>query len=286
MARKRRDTNFTATLASGRKAEAHKDGDYITLFVDGTPQSSINLSDPSELSFGYVRHMGHVLDLAFPPSQPLTALHLGAGALTIPRFLEHTRPGSRQQVIELEQDLVDFVREIAPLPSHASIRIRYGDARAQLLKLPRGLHGSVDALIVDVFSGAQTPAHVTSLEFFQEIKSFLAPEAILLVNISDGYDLSFARGEVATIREAIGPTQLIADPAVFKGRRFGNIVAVASLEHREFPGLARLAASGFPPATVHSGSQTHSWLRGAAPVRDAEASASPAPGGSVFGVRS
>lgn len=286
MARKRQNTEFTATLASGRQATADFDGPYVTLLVDGTPQSEVNLEDPADLSFGYVRHMGHVLSLAFPERQALTALHLGAGALTIPRFLEHTRPGSRQQVIELERDLVEFVREVAPLPAHASIRIRYGDAREQLGRLPRGLLGKVDALVVDVFAGAQTPAHVTSLEFFAEIETFLAPDGVLLVNISDGHDLAFARGEVATIREAIGPTQLISDPAIFKGRRFGNIVAVATREQREFPGLARLAASGFPPATVHSDAQTFQWLRGTSPVRDADATPSPAPASSIFTRRS
>lgn len=285
MARKRHDSDLTATLASGRQATAQKDGPRLTLFVDGTPQSEVNLEDPGELSFGYVRHMGHVLDLAYPAGKALTALHLGAGALTIPRYLEHTRPGSRQQVIELERDLVEFVRTVAPLPPHASIRIRYGDAREQLGKLPRGLVGKVDALVVDVFAGAQTPAHVTSFEFFSEIETFLAPDGILLVNISDGHDLRFARGEVATIREAIGPTQLISDPAVFKGRRFGNVVAVASRGAREFPGLSRLAATGFPPATVHSDAQTHAWLRGASAVRDADAKPSPAPASSIFGTR-
>lgn len=285
MARKRTDSDFTATLASGRQATAEKDGPMLILHVDGTPQSEINLEDPSDLSFGYIRHMGHVLDLAFPPRKALTALHLGAGALTIPRFLEHSRPGSRQQVIELERDLIDFVRKVAPLPTHASIRIRYGDAREQLGRLPRGLLGKVDALVVDVFAGSQTPAHVTSLEFFAEIETFLAPDGILLVNISDGHDLAFARGEVATIREAVGPTQLISDPAVFKGRRFGNIVAVASRAPLELPGLARLAATGFPPASVHSDTQTVQWLRGARPVRDADAKPSPAPASSLFGKR-
>lgn len=286
MARKRQDTAFTATLASGRQASLERDGARLLLRVDGTPQSEINLEDPGELSFGYVRHMGHVLDLAFRPRAALTVLHLGAGALTLPRYLEHTRPGSRQQVIELEQDLVAFVRAVAPLPLHAPIRIRYGDAREQLARLPRGLIAQVDAVIVDVFAGAQTPAHVTSLEFFAEIAPLLAPHGILLVNISDGHDLAFARGEVATIREAIGPTQLVSDPAVFKGRRFGNIVAVASREEREYRGLARLAASGFPPATVHRDAQTIGWLRGASPVRDAQATPSPAPASALFGNRS
>lgn len=273
---------LTRTLASGRQAQFVLDGDTVQLVVDGTPQSQVDLADPTSLGFGYIRHMGHVFDLAFEERRAITALHLGAGALSIPRYVEATRPGSRQQVIELERDLVDFVREVAPLPSGASIRVRYGDAREQLGKLPRGLHGSVDAIVVDIFAGASTPAHVTSVEFFEEIATLLAPDGIVLVNVADGHELRFARGEIASIREAIGPTMLVSDPAVLKGRRFGNIVAIAARRELELPMLARLAASGFPPATVHSTGQTREWLRSAAVVHDAEAIDSPVPGRGIF----
>ena len=91
------------------------------------------------------------------PDGPTTALHLGGGALTLPRYVEAMRPGSRQQVIELEQDLIDLVRAELPFPRGASIRVRYGDARAVMEKLPAGLRGTVDLLVVDVFGGSRDP---------------------------------------------------------------------------------------------------------------------------------
>ncbi|NLT26719.1 MAG: fused MFS/spermidine synthase [Microbacteriaceae bacterium] len=277
----RRSTPFPdpepVRLASGRLARFVRDGDRRQLIVDGTPQSEVNLLDPTELEFSYVRHMGHVLDLAFAPRRPLTAVHLGAGAMTIPRYVEATRPGSRQQVIELERDLIDFVREHAPLPAGASIRMRYGDAREQLGRLPGGLVGRVDALVVDVFAGPQTPAHVTTVEFFGEAGRLLAAEGVLLANVADGHELRYARRQIAALREAIGPVVLVADPSVLKGRRFGNIVAAASAAPLELPGLARLAASGFPPAVVVDDAAAVRWLRGAAPRRDDDAESSPLP---------
>ncbi len=255
------------------------------LVVDGTPQSHLNLDDPSELRFGYIRHMGHVLDQAFDARKPITVLHLGAGALTLPRYVEHTRPGSRQQVLELERELVELVRSVAPLPAHASIRIRYGDAREQLDRLPGGLVGKADAVVVDLFDGPQTPAHVTSLEFFESVARYVAPDGIVLANVADGHDLGFARSEIATMREVFGSVLLVSDPAVFKGRRFGNIVAVASREPLELAGLARLAASGFPPAVVQHDRQAVEWLRGARPITDAAAKPSPKPGRGTFSVK-
>ena len=87
-------------------------------------------------------------------------MHLGAGGLTIPRFIAATRPGSRQQVVEIEQPLVDLVREHLPLPSGAAIRVRIGDARAGLKRMPPAIRGNVDLIVSYVYSGAQTPAHL------------------------------------------------------------------------------------------------------------------------------
>ena len=199
-----------------------------TLTVDGTPQSHVDLEDPTHLFFEYVQRMGHVIDQVGLPGQPLTAVHLGAGALTLPRYIEATRPGSRQQVIELESDLVDLVRAELPWSPRANIRIRHGDARDVLGRLPAGLRGSVDVVVVDVFSGARTPAHVTSIEFYRLAAALLAPDGVLLANIADGPGLAFARGQAATLREAVGEVAALAETQVLKGRRFGNVVLVAS----------------------------------------------------------
>src|SRR5688500_11299940 len=90
------------------------------LDVAGTTQSHVDLDDPTHLHFEYVARMGAVIDQLRMPRQPLTAIHLGAGALTTPRYVEATRPGSRQQVIELEPGLWDLVRENLPLPRGAA----------------------------------------------------------------------------------------------------------------------------------------------------------------------
>src|SRR5690606_15721563 len=114
----------------------------FTLVVDGTPQSHVNLDDPSQLFFEYIQRMDHVIDQLKSPGEPITAVHLGGGALTLPRYVEATRPGSRQQVIELERDLIDLVRTELPWSKNASIRVRYGDGREMLGRLPEGLRGS------------------------------------------------------------------------------------------------------------------------------------------------
>ena len=248
--------------------------------VDGTPQSHVDPSDPTHLHFEYVARMGAVIDQL--PDGPLTAVHLGAGGLTIPRYVEATRPGSRQQVVEIEQALVDLVREHLPLPRGASLRIRIGDAREGLGRMPASLHGGVDLLVSDVYSGAQTPAHLTSVEFYREAAALLAPRGVLLVNVADGAGLAFARRQVATIREALPDVAVLAEVQVLKGRRFGNLVIAASADGLPVEWLPRLMAAGPHPAKVAHGDEIERFVAGAAPVHDADATASPKPSLKLF----
>jgi spermidine synthase len=255
------------------------------LVVDGTPQSHVNLDDPTQLFFEYIQRMGHVIDLIGMPGQPITAVHLGAGALTLPRYIAATRPGSRQQVVELESDLVDLVRAELPLPRGAQIRVRHGDARAVLSKFPPGLRGAVDLLVIDIFSGARTPAHVTSLEFYSEAAALLAPDGILLVNIADGPPLTFARSQVATLGAAVEHVAALAEAQVLKGRRFGNVVLVGSNAPLPLDWLPRLMASGPHPAKSVSGRELREFTASAPIVTDATAVPSPPPARSVFQVK-
>jgi len=252
------------------------------LDVDGTPQSHVDLDDPTHLHFEYIARMGAVIDRLRMPGQPLTAVHLGAGALTIPRYIEATRPGSRQQVVELEQPLIDLVREHLPLPRNASMRVRIGDARAVTAKLPAGLTGAVDLLVSDVYAGAQTPAHLTTVEFYRDAARLLAPDGVLLVNVSDGAGLAFARRQVATVREVLAHVVVLAEVQVLKGRRFGNLVVVASASPLPVEWLPRLMAAGPHPAKVAQGAEIDEFIRGARPATDGDATASPKPLASLF----
>lgn len=252
------------------------------LEVDGTPQSHVDLDDPTHLHFEYIGRMAAVVDRLRLPGQPLTAVHLGAGGLTLPRYIEATRPGSRQQVVELEQPLVDLVREWLPWRRDASLRIRIGDARAVVEKLPAGLRGSVDLVVSDVYAGARTPAHLTSSEFYRAASALLAPEGVLLVNAADGPGLAYARSQVATVRSQLEHVAVLADVQVLKGRRFGNLVIAASAAPLPTEWLPRLMAAGPHPAKIVTGHELEDFDRGARVVVDADAVASPAPSSRLF----
>ena len=55
----------------------------FALVVDGTPQSHVNVDDPTELFFEYVQRIGHVIDQLGTSASPITAVHLGADRVLV-----------------------------------------------------------------------------------------------------------------------------------------------------------------------------------------------------------
>jgi spermidine synthase len=259
-------------------ADADRDGSW-ELQLDGVPQSHVDLLDPTHLEFEYVRRMGHVLDLAADPGQALDVVHLGGGALTLARYVAVTRPGSRQRVVELDEALTDLVRRELPLPRTARVRVRAADAREGLAALH---DASADVVLVDVFAGARTPAHLTTVEFATDIARVLRPGGFTAWNVSDGPPLRFVRAEAATLRAVFPHVALLAEPGTLRGRRFGNTVAVASSVELPIPGLTRRCAGDPMPSRVVSDAELDRFVGQAAPVTDADAQPSPEPPAGIF----
>lgn len=250
-----------------------------TLLIDGAPQSHVDLDDPAHLSFEYQRRLGHIADLVAPPNRPVQAVHLGGGAFTLARYVAATRPRSTQQIVELDEPLVRLVRRELPLDSGARIRVRSTDARAGLGKVQDGW---ADLIIADVFSGARTPAHLTSTEFLAEVRRVLRPGGFYAANLADGPPLAHLRGQVATAAAVFPELALAADPTVLRGRRFGNAVLLASDRELPVAELTRRVATDPHPGRVEHGRALADFTGGAAAVTDASANPSPVPPASVF----
>jgi spermidine synthase len=245
-----------------------------TLLVDGAPQSHVDLDDPRRLEFEYMRLLGDVADLAAPAGAPLRVAHLGAGGLTLARYVAATRPGSSQLAVEADAALAELVQRCLPLDQRGRrsagghggrIRVRIGDARAVIENLPAG---SFDLVVADVFADARTPAHVTSAEFTAAVAQTLAAAGVYAVNLTDGPPLAHARRRIATIRSILPHACVLAHPAVLRGRRFGNLVVAAARQDLPAAELARRAAAGPAQARLLQGAELERFLADAGVIGD------------------
>jgi spermidine synthase len=256
------------------------------LLTGGVPQSYVDLDDPRHLELEYMRRLGHLIDLAAPAGTPLRVLHLGGGGLTLARYVAATRRGSHQLAVESDPQVAELVRRRLPLDQPARprarigrIRVRVADARAVVEQAPAG---SFDVLVADVFAGSRTPAHVTSVEFTAAAARALAPGGVYAANIGDGPPLAHARGRVAAVRSVFRHACVIAEAAVLRGRRFGNLVVAAADHELPVAGLIRRAAADPFPARLVEGAALDRFVAGSRPITDAHAGPSPAPPPEVF----
>ncbi|RLP85328.1 spermine synthase [Micromonospora sp. BL4] len=284
MGRKRAGDRVVEQVDTGQ-AELLPDPDRPgswTLLLDGAPQSHVDLTDPTHLEFEYVRRLAAAIDLIAPAGAPLRVLHLGGGALTLPRYVSATRPGSTQRVSEVDGGLVELVRRALPWPADARLRVRVEDARAVLAATR---DASFDVVVADVFAGARTPAHLTSVEYATEVARVLRPTGWYLANLADGPPLRHARGQVATVRAVLPRACLVGDAAVLRGRRYGNLVLVAGRTEPPVAELARRAAGDWFPGRMVAGDELDRFAGGSTVVRDADATGSDPPPPGLFSVR-
>ncbi|MFE7901213.1 spermidine synthase [Streptomyces sp. NPDC057424] len=251
------------------------------LTVDGAPQSYVDLDEPAHLEFEYTRRLGRVLDVVAEPGRALDVVHLGGGALTLPRYVAVTRPGSRQDVVEADPGLLELVAGHLPLPAGANIALHAADARVWLENAPAA---SADVVLADVFSGSRVPAHLTSVAYVREAARVLRGSGVYLANLPDAAPFAFLRSQLATLATAFDELVLIAEPGVLRGRRFGNAVLVAGNRTIDVAALARLTAADAFPARVEHGAALREFTGSARAVRDVDAVPSPEPPDGAFGI--
>ena len=274
------DRSRTIQLSfSGRQASIHPDGftpgGYV-LEIGGAEQSHVDMSDPTRIFYEYLRRIGHLVDLVAPPGTPITAAHLGAGGLTLPRYVQATRPGSRQVAVEIERELPTLVTSQLPLPSGTRLALIHDDARAALPRLA-GAAGltegeGFDIVVLDIFSGEDSPAHLACGEHYAQILPLLSERGVLAVNIGDDPGLRFFADQLEQLAEAAEPAGgvwTLAETRMLEAKTAGNLILAAG------PGLdprpvgeeaareraARIRAEGPHPASCLTPEQSADLLR-------------------------
>ena len=95
----------------------------------------------------------------------------------------------------------------------------------------------------------------------------------------DAGELRFARRQAAALAEVFAHVLVVGDPAVLRGRRFGNLVLAASDAPFDEGRLRRVTARAHPRARVAEG---RAFAAGARPGTDADPPTVPTPPADLF----
>ena len=302
MLRKRKQLSSTLAGRAAALTKSRLRRDRVELSVDGVAQSIVSLSDPTKLAYPYTRHIARAIDAAAPPGAPLRVMHLGAGALTLARFVAATRAGSPQLVVEFEPKLYCEMLAALPLPEGSDVRVIFGDARevsdapaspadpdaspAQEALEFHGLPESQTAVaadwvgmqftVVDLWDAASIHPRVASREFFARVAERSDARGVTAVNVLDGHPFVYARRQAVTLGSVFDEVVVVldADPLDPEGP-LGNVVVFAS--NGSLSGTLEPEGLGSPRPYVLRGAQLAAWIAGASVMTDRDGCESPDP---------
>ncbi len=239
------------------------------LVLDRTFHAVMWKSEPVTLFLPYSQLM--VASLAWV-SEPKRGLILGHGGGSLAKWLGQRWPALELDVVEFDPVVVRMAESYfayAP-PSNHHVHVR--DARVFLARTDR----QYDLIWVDAFARHMIPFHLTTEEFFAELRSHLSPEGILAVNLASsgqGGDLLRADAIVETMRRSFPSIESFAvkGPWQTSPSRSANLIffAGAPMDHAtESELVARVGAlvqqQRLPPEAIAllSTRRTVPWNRG------------------------
>lgn len=212
------------------------DGEVRTLHL-GTEwvQGSMLIDAPFEIELEYVRRMMAWLLFVKPESVTRRhAMQLGLGAGTLTKFC-YKKLRMRTTAIELNPQVIAACRGWFKLPPD-DVRLQVRLADAGLAVLDATLHGTVDALQVDLYDHEAASPVLDSADFYADCRRLLTDDGAMTVNLfgrSSSYATSVARISAAFGEEAVW---------AFRPTREGNTVVLAQREATR-PARADLLAS-------------------------------------------
>jgi spermidine synthase len=244
----------------------------VTVMMDGSPQSHVDLADPGNLGFEYIAHFAAVIDTL--PAGPLGVTHIGGAGLTLARYVNAERPGSPQIVLEPNIELTDLVRRELPLPRRHRIRVRPVDGLTGVARLA---DASADVVVLDAYADGRVPAELTTLEFLADVSRVLKPDGAMLLNIADEPDMAYLRRVYAGLVTVFGQVALIGTHEILKRKRFGNTVSIASGSPLDIAALRRQVAKMPFPTGLRDGAELARQFAGSAAFTAADSAQSPPP---------
>ena len=147
------------------------------LILNNTFHAVMWKAAPTYLALPYSQVMMVVLPIV---EQPRRGLILGHGGGSLAKWLEENWPELELDVVEMDPSVVQAAERYFGYTPPANHHVFVQDARTFLRNNPT----QYDVVWVDVFARHLIPFHVTTQEFFEELRHHVKPEGAVAVNLA------------------------------------------------------------------------------------------------------
>lgn len=186
------------------------------LVSDGTRHSAVDLTS-GEPALPYPRQASAAL-LVAPPPESLLVLGMGAGS--VGTFMRRQLPDLEVDLVEIDPAVAEIAEQYMGFEPGPMSRVHIDDARRFLENSNR----QWDYIYADTYIGSSVPFHLTTVEFFRQVRQHLTPDGVLGINLVSGADSPFV---AAVLRSA---HQSFPYLALFAVRGSGNHLLLAKTE--------------------------------------------------------
>jgi spermidine synthase len=143
-------------------------------------QSCVWLSGSKVMALPYSKMMMGALYLH---PNPRRILFMGLGGGVIQRALKELYPKAHIDNVEIDPVVIEAAQKFFGVEASASFRLIESDARIFVRRaIKEGAAGAYDMVFLDTFNADYVPEHLLTLEYFQELKQIMTPDAVLIAN--------------------------------------------------------------------------------------------------------
>jgi spermidine synthase len=217
-----RETNYFCI----KVYDQERDGETVRVLVlDRLVHSYTSLDEPTKLVYGYEQMYAEAAAYRAMHDEHLRALFIGGGGYTFPRYMEAIYPASDIHVIEIDPGVTQVAHDLLGLASDTEILTYNQDARIFLEQEPDSAY---DLIFGDAFNDFSVPYHLTTREFNDRVRAWLADDGLYVVNIVDGPRGDFLRAYVYTLRQTFPHVYLAPTLGSWRQAAHSTFVIIAS----------------------------------------------------------
>ncbi len=198
------------------------------LHSDGTIHAAV-IIDSQEPWLDYDRMPGAAL-LLDPDLSSFLVLGMGGGS--VGTYLRKQLPDLHIDYVDIDPAVPELAKELMFFEEDDNSKVHIDDARRFLANHPTNRWSYV---YVDTYIGHSIPFHLSTVEFFAEVKGHLNPGGILGINLISNLENPFVQGILRSVGAVFNKLYVFAVPA-------GNYLLLAT-DLQEPPGREQLLAA-------------------------------------------
>lgn len=213
------------------------------LVLDRLIHSYNDPSDPLHLEYDYEYVYIDVMDYVVKNRPTFSALFLGGGGYTHPRYVAAKYPNSEVVVVEIDPAVTRTAHEALGLEQDTRIKTYNQDARLYFLE--NKPVGTYDLIFGDAFNDISVPYHLTTREFAEMIRQSLKPDGYYVANVIDNIKkFNFLKSYAYTLSTVFKHVYLLADGEDWRFGFQNTFVVVAGDTPLDDAYLRRTAPTG------------------------------------------